>query len=103
MADDGFKVTTSTLRTEAKIWDQQGEQLGKIASGVNSMKMNRFQAGVFQLVVGAYAEFLTAVHDRSAEGQTNLKAVGDVLRKVADNYDHHEQATSANTAGTPAN
>ncbi|MFJ9690603.1 hypothetical protein [Kitasatospora sp. NPDC101183] len=98
MADDGYKVTTDTLRTEAGIWDQQSEQLGKIATSVQSMTMDRFQAGVFQLVVGAYAEVLTAVHDRSLEGQKNLKAVGDGLRKVADNYDHHEQKTSADIA-----
>ncbi|MER7584499.1 hypothetical protein [Kitasatospora sp. NPDC097691] len=103
MADDGFKVTTDTLRAEAGIWDQQGEQLGKIATSVSSMSMDRFQAGVFQLIVSAYAEVLTAVHDRAQEGEQNLKAVGDALRKVADNYDHHEQKTSADLAAITGN
>ncbi|MER7766769.1 hypothetical protein [Kitasatospora sp. NPDC096140] len=101
--DDGFKVTTETLRTEAGLWDQQSDELGKIASSVGSMSMDRFQAGVFQLVVGAYAEVLTAVHDRSLEGQQNLKAVADGLRTVADNYDHHEQKTSANLTAITGN
>ncbi|MCX4746690.1 hypothetical protein OG455_14375 [Kitasatospora sp. NBC_01287] len=95
MTDDGFQVTTNTLRQEAGTWDQQSEQLGKVSSSVGSMATDRFQAGVFQLLVSAYGEVLQAVQGRSQEGQQNLKGVADGLRKVADTYDHQEKTTTA--------
>ncbi|MFF7634485.1 type VII secretion target [Kitasatospora sp. NPDC008050] len=99
MADDGFKVTTDTLRKEAGIWDQQSDQLGKINASVGSMATDRIQAGVFQIMVSAYMEVVNAVQGRTQEGQTNLKGIANGLRKVADSYDHTEQQNKAAVSG----
>ena len=87
----GVKVATDALRTEAGVWDQQSAQLTAIASKVDGLRVNRLEAGVFQLVVGPYGEVVDQVHGRCQEGAQAMTGVADTLRQVANTYDEEER------------
>ena len=91
-APQGFEVATETLRTEAGVWDSQGTQMGSIATKVDGVRFNHFEAGVFQLIVGAYGDLVNQVHDRCQESVQRMKEIADTLRQVAKTYDEEERS-----------
>ncbi|MBF9071652.1 type VII secretion target [Streptacidiphilus fuscans] len=90
--NNGYQVTTDDLRTDANAWEQQAEQMGAVVSRVNELKMDRVQAGIFQLAVSPYVEVIQAVQERSQEGQKAMNDIAGGLRQVAANYEHQEQS-----------
>lgn len=85
-----IKVATNTLRTETGVWDQQSSSAGKIASQANNLRMDRFEAGVFQIIVSAYSSVVDQVTARSQEGQQRMADIANTLHQVANTYDQEE-------------
>ena len=87
----GFQIATDTLRTEATLWDKESKQLGAIATKAGGLQLTRLEAGIFQVVVGAYNAVDTAVTDRCTEGAKQMTDIGTTLRQVAATYDEEEK------------
>jgi hypothetical protein len=85
-------VATSALRTEAGVWDAQGDALATIAPGIEAVAFNRLEAGLFQLIVDAHAELARHAAARCWEGAVEARRVAGTLRAVADTYDAEELA-----------
>lgn len=89
---DQIKVTTKTLRTaEAGIWDRQSITAGTIANQADSLRMDRLEAGIFQIIVSAYGSVVDQVTARSREGQQRMTDIANTLRQVANTYDEEEE------------
>jgi uncharacterized protein YukE len=87
-----IKVATDALRAEAGIWDQQSNELGKIASQANGLRLERIEAGIFQIMFEAYASVVDQVTARSGEGRKCMTDVANTLHQVADTYDEEDAA-----------
>ncbi len=85
-------VATDALRTEAGIWDQQSTELDKIVSHANGLRLERIEAGIFQVVFDAYTSVVDQVTARSGEGRLRMADVANTLHQVADTYDDEEAA-----------
>lgn len=89
-----LQVTTNSLRSVAKIWDQESAEIGKISGIASGIHLNHITAGVFQLIVSPYESLLNAITDRSNEGKTEMGKIASELNNSADTY---ERAESENT------
>lgn len=87
-----IKVATDALRAEAAIWDQQSSELGKIVSQANGLRLDRIEAGIFQIMFDAYASVVDQVTARSGEGHKHMADVANTLHQVADTYDEEDAA-----------
>jgi uncharacterized protein YukE len=85
-----IKVATDALRTEAGVWDQQSSELGKIVNQAHGLRLDRIEAGIFQIIFDAYASVANQVTARSREGQKSMADVADTLHQVADTYDEED-------------
>jgi uncharacterized protein YukE len=83
-------VATETLRSEAGIWEAQSGQLGTILPKAEGLRLNRIEAGLFQVIFDTYATVIDQVTQRVGEGQQRMSEVGATLRSVADTYDQEE-------------
>ncbi|MGW6913226.1 type VII secretion target [Kitasatospora sp. NPDC054939] len=95
MGDEEKKVTPEDLRKDAKIWDEQSQELAKIATKTEATSMNRLESGIFQLVTGPYGQLVTMVSARCKEGSTATSEIAQALRRIAGNYERNEEGTSA--------
>jgi hypothetical protein len=86
----GVQVATDALRTEAGVWDQQSAAMGRLATTMDGMRMNRLEAGVFQLIIGPYSTLVDQVNHRCQEGSGRMTEIADTLRQVARTYDQEE-------------
>lgn len=93
---DHVRVITEALRKEATVWDDEATNMGKIAPHVEGLRLNRIQAGLFQVIFNTYGEVIDQVIARSNEGKQRMTEVGSTLRSVADTYDRQEAATTHN-------
>lgn len=87
---DQIDVATETLRGEARIWDAQSAELGKILPKAQELRFNRVEAGLFQIIFDTYGQVIDQVTGRVTEGQQRTAEVGNTLRSVADTYDQEE-------------
>lgn len=87
---ESIKVATEALRSEARIWDAQAAHMTDIAQRTEGLRLNRIEAGLFQVVFSAYEEALNAIAGRSGEGHQRMTEVGDTLVQVANTYDQEE-------------
>lgn len=94
MATGQFSVGIQALRDDAKIWDQQSAQMQQVVTRANGLRMDRLQAGIFQVYVGAYQQAVDQVVNRSGEGITAMHAVSTTLSSVADAYQQDETANT---------
>lgn len=85
-----MKVVINDLRSEAKVWDDQSEAIGKAAAMADGLSMSRVEAGVFQLIYGEYHSVLEQVVARSNEGVAEMASIADALRKVAKGIEEDE-------------
>ena len=85
-------VATGTLRSEAGVWDHESGQLKTITSKAESLRMNRFEAGVFQVIVSAYESVVEQVQHRCDEGQQRMAEIANTLRQVANTYDAEDRS-----------
>lgn len=87
-----IKVATDALRTEAGIWDQQSSELDKIVSHADGLRLERIEAGIFQIIFDAYGSVVDQVTARAGEGSQRTADVANTLHQVADTYDDEEAA-----------
>ncbi|HEV7452893.1 MAG TPA: hypothetical protein VGO16_16215 [Pseudonocardiaceae bacterium] len=87
-----IKVATDALRTEAGTWDQQSSALDKIVSQADGLRLERIEAGIFQVIFDAYASVVDQVTARSREGRQRMTDVANTLHKVADTYEEEDVA-----------
>jgi uncharacterized protein YukE len=86
------KVATDALRTEAGIWDRQSTELDKIVSQANCLRLERVEAGIFQVMFDAYASVVDQVTARSGEGRGRMTDVATTLHQVAETYEDEDAA-----------
>jgi hypothetical protein len=86
------RVATGALRTEAGIWDQQTDALAATRRAVAATALGRLEAGVFQLVVDAYADVVEVAGTRCAQAVEATGQIAAALRAVADTYDAEDAA-----------
>jgi hypothetical protein len=84
-------VATGTLRSEAGIWDHESGQLQAITTKAEGLRLNRFEAGVFQIMVSAYEAAVEQVQGRCGEGTQRMSEIAGTLRQVADTYDREDR------------
>jgi hypothetical protein len=90
-SEQSMKVATNSLRHEAGTWDQESGQLGKVVSKADALRLDRIEAGLFQVIVGAYRGVIDQVTARSKEGQRRMTEIGNTLHQVANTYDREER------------
>lgn len=89
-----FDVGIDALRGDVKIWDQQDAEMKKITDKVNGLRMDRLEAGIFQIFVTAYQQAVTQVAGRAGEAATAMTDVATTLTGVANAY---QEAENSNT------
>lgn len=67
-----LQVVRGSLRKVADIWDQQGNAIGAITSKAAGMRLDRLDAGVFQLIVTPYDQVVGQVAARCREGRQRM-------------------------------
>lgn len=83
-------VATEALRTEAGVWDTQAESMADISHKADGLRLNRVEAGLFQVIFDTYGQVIDQVTARASEGNTQMLAIGTTLRAVADTYEREE-------------
>lgn len=81
-----LQVVRGSLRKVADIWDQQGNAIGAIASKAAGMRLDRLDAGVFQLIVTPYDQVVDQVAARCHEGRQRMHDIAGALRRSASTY-----------------
>ncbi|HYS41169.1 MAG TPA: hypothetical protein VEO01_36610 [Pseudonocardiaceae bacterium] len=89
-----FDVGIQALRQDVQIWDQQSGQLAQIAQQAGALRMDRIEAGIFQLFVSAYQGATDQVISRSTEGGTAMTEIGATLTTVANAYENDEHGNT---------
>ncbi|BEL02051.1 hypothetical protein Q0Z83_002420 [Actinoplanes sichuanensis] len=88
---DEVHIACEALRTEATQWDVQGEQLRIVSATAAEFEFNRVEAGLFQVMVGAYNDVINAVSARCGEGAAAMVEVAATLRRAADIYEAEDR------------
>lgn len=83
-------VATDALRGDAAVWETTASAMRDVAGSADGLRLNRIQAGMFQLVVDAYAGVIDQVTARAREGADRMTAIRDTLHASADTYDREE-------------
>ncbi|MGH3620917.1 MAG: hypothetical protein ACRDQ5_03890 [Sciscionella sp.] len=86
-----IEVATTSLRQEAGTWDQESGQMGQVVGKAEALRLDRIEAGLFQIIVDAYRGVIDQVTARSKEGQRRMTEIGNTLHQVANTYDQEEQ------------
>ncbi|GAA4625808.1 hypothetical protein GCM10023196_031430 [Actinoallomurus vinaceus] len=85
-----FSVHTKELRKEAGVWDKQSSELKGVANKSEALRIDRYEAGVFQLFITAYGEAVHEMMARCEEGHQRTAEIANALREVASAYDKAE-------------
>ncbi|MDT3398185.1 hypothetical protein RKE29_16305 [Streptomyces sp. B1866] len=99
MSEHKLKVITDAIRTDARMWDQQSVTLGEIHTAVEGFRINRLEAGLFQVFHSAYMSAVDQISARVGEGRDRMREVADALVKNAKAYDDHEVETKKSVEG----
>lgn len=92
MAKSELEVVTDAIRSESKMWDRLGGQMGSIHNHVETLRIgNRVKAGVFQVIFSAYEDAINQISDRCQEGEKRMSGIADTLVKNANAYDSNEE------------
>ncbi|MEW9519395.1 hypothetical protein [Streptomyces tubercidicus] len=100
MTNPDIKAVTDVLRSEARMWDEQSDALGKLHQAVEGLRLTRLEAGIFQWVFPAYETAVNEISDRCKEGQQRTQEIANALIKNATAYDNQEEETKAHVEGT---
>ena len=92
MSNPNISVATGALRQEASVWDRNADTLQALVAKVESLRLSRLEAGVFQLLVDAYSKVVDVISGRCREGNQCADEIALALRRVADVYDTEEAA-----------
>lgn len=91
---DQIRVATEALRTEAGVWDTQAAQMNRIGPTAEGLRLNRIEAGLFQVIFDTYGQVIEQVIGRANEGGQRMTEIATTLRSVADTYDREEAANT---------
>jgi hypothetical protein len=86
------KVATEALRNESHVWDHESDETGTIATRAEGLRLDRIQAGLFQVIFDTYGRVIEQVIARVNEGHKQMTEVANTLRTVADVYEQEEAA-----------
>ncbi|WP_217281735.1 hypothetical protein [Kibdelosporangium persicum] len=87
-----MKVATEALRKEAGVWDHEADETGTIPTKAEGLRLNRIEAGLFQVIFDTYGQVIDQVIARTNEGKKQMTEVANTLRSVADTYEQEEAA-----------
>lgn len=90
-SDAEIAVAVESLRTEARVWDRQGESIGALAPRADQLRLTRLEAGIFQLVVSPYEAVVDQVTARCREGEQRMREIASTLVHVAQTYEDEDQ------------
>jgi uncharacterized protein YukE len=88
---EDIRVATEALRTEARTWDHQSDQLHAIARQADGLRLSRLEAGLFQVIVSTYDTLAEEITTRCRQGNQRMAELASALRHVADTYDEEER------------
>jgi Excreted virulence factor EspC, type VII ESX diderm len=88
-----LRVIAASLRQAAGIWDEQATAIGSVSATAGAMRLDRVEAGVFQLIVGPYDAVADQVSARCEEGMQDMRGIASALDRSADTYQLAEQAS----------
>ena len=89
-----IRVATEALRTEAGVWDTQAAQVNRIGPTADGLRLNRIEAGLFQVIFDTYQQVIDQVIARADEGAARMREIATTLRDVADTYDREEASNT---------
>src|SRR5215470_10960079 len=89
-----IRVATEALRTEAGVWDAQAAQMNRIGPMAEGLRLNRIEAGLFQVIFDTYQQVIDQVIARANEGGQRMAEIATTLRQVADTYDREEASNT---------
>lgn len=87
---DQIRVAIEALRTEASVWDAQAAQTNRIGPMAEALRLNRIEAGLFQVIFDTYGQVIEQVIARANESGQRMTEIANTLRSVADTYDREE-------------
>lgn len=87
----GYTVYTKELTEEAHVWDKQSGELKGVVNKAESLRMDRTEAGIFQVLVTAYGPLVNHVMARCREGQQRTEEIAKALGEVAKRYSEAEK------------
>jgi hypothetical protein len=94
-----IETVTDVLRSEARMWDEQSDALGKLHHAVEGLRISGLEAGIYQWVLPAYEIAIQEISDRCKEGQQRTQEIADALVKNATAYDNQEEEAKAHVEG----
>lgn len=86
-----INVATEDLHNEATSWSRESDSLSGVTSKISTLKFNRAEAGLFQLIVSAHSEIIDYAADRCREGVSSFTQISNSLKKAADTYEYEDQ------------
>lgn len=98
-APQELKVVRSELGNAAHIWDAQASAIGSISPKAEGLRLDRLEAGVFQLIAGPYGQVVDQVSGRCTEGRTNMGDIANALRTASQSYAKTEQQNTQAAQG----
>lgn len=89
---DQVQVAIQALRHEASVWDHEAEATGSVPAKAEGLRLNRIEAGLFQVIFDTYGQVIDQVIARTNEGRQQMTDIANTLRSVADTYEQEEAA-----------
>ena len=84
--NEEMRIASGALEKEAGKWDNEAPALTAIATTVSGLELSRIEAGIFQIMFGAYESCRSAVEDRAREGATEFTTMADTLTSLSKAY-----------------
>lgn len=93
MATD-LSICGPAIEAECKHWESTKEPLESTRAAVSSLRLNRIEAGIFQLVVGPNNDVCTKLEEELGRASTEATAIANALQRSLAAYRKHEAETS---------
>lgn len=84
--EEEMRIASGALEKEAGKWDDEAPQLTSIASTMAGLELSRVEAGLFQIMFGAYEQCRSTVEARAREGATEFTTMADTLTSLSKAY-----------------
>lgn len=91
-----MRIASGALEKESAKWSEEAPRLAAIASSLDRLTMTRIEAGLFQVMFGAYESCRATVEARAREGTREFRAMSSTLSQLATAY-HDLDAERAET------
>lgn len=84
--DHEMRVASGALEKESARWDREAPQLDTLAASLRGLALTRVEAGLFQVMFGAYEACRSSVEARAREGGREFRAMASTLSQLATAY-----------------